>query len=564
MNPDQWDLQWASEMKIWCGEMTNFSKDCGSYFMEDTTPKGSIRTASRVFKWVGNPTGFLQYHDLEGMLDCAQKMVYKSLYNKLKDNVNTLEDYYAVENHSALMHYGGQMRGTSLYRCDFSGMSRSVVQNILLLLSQKKFDVSPKVDVVPIPNSTPMRSPMSLYRSRVIRKLEMLEKTQATYLLKKHDPMMYYHEDSVLQYFKETAQNRLSDAISIMSNLNVTNVIIPGDGFGFFSQVAKYLHKNVVSGESSRMMVGVAAELGTELTCENGISTINRGFEKYGTDCVVFVSFLWAVAPDVIDYGRSLGLRMLNYDKFLYYRGSSDHVEYGSRALRGSKELPWHGLPIKLSEEKNYHTDKPLLTEIMKGPLYFDSLKGLRQLVLYSEMYPFKIQISKESKILASDLQEASKLHSFLLVDKKPCVWLVRCPHNAGKGLAYDIDTWKIIPSPVDINPHIIGSVSSVHLKKIFSRMIVSHGSGKSSKHRKGTKNTTTVPREYSGEMVSLQNVKFIRNTKYYMKSMVTLTPPVRTIFDDGIVQLVWLKSGTYYYEEDYGAKKYVGFTLSS
>jgi len=566
MEVKEWDKLWVTNMKVWRGENSNFSRDCGSYFVDETVDENVLKNEKNKFQWYGTPVGFMRHEELGKMDEKSQKQWYKLYYENLSRCVLTKRDYDAVENHSFLMHYGGQKRGEEIYRCDFSGLSRGIVQYFLLQLSQKKFlTESDKEKEVPYYPRVVL-SEMGQFRAVVVKKLEQTELKKSQDYLEKNNTMTYNDDQSVKSYFDRTALGRLNDATMLMTNIDESSLIIPGDGYGVFTKVAQLTGKEVVSGEISRKIVNLAKSLGVELECEEGEKSIERGIEKFGLDCLILVSFLWSVAPKILEYISRKQYRVLVYDKFIYYKGSSDHVEYGSRVVRGVRGINWRGVPIKMSEEVNYHIDKPLLTEIVKGVLWFDSIKGIRQIAMYSEMYPNKLKVSKSSKVSRVELREMSLIHKFSLVEEEeePKVWLVRCPHNAGKGLSYDIDLWRLISDPINVNKMIIGSVPTSYTTKLFSRDLVSKGSGKANSHRKVAKKNVCAPRQHLDEIVSLQNMRFEKLKKYYLKSGARLTPSVRPIYDDGIVQLVWLRGGTYLYEEGDSQTKYINFTLTS
>jgi len=562
LTKNEWDGVWARTIKIWHGESSNFLRNCGSYFVQETMREDVLRSEKQEILWYGDPVGFIEQDSLSQMDESQKRTYYKNYYELLKTRIQSQRDYDAVQNHSYLMHYGGVLKSKELYRCDFSSFPMSIVQYFLLQLSQVKFGL-------PVPEVKEEKyepkvvlSEMGQFRAKVVAKIEETESKKSQVYLEKDNTMTYYRDETVKMYFDRTAMGRLNDAASLMTNLVETQLIIPGDGYGIFTKVGQLSGKEIISGEVSRKMVNLANDLGVKLECEEGIKTIERGIEKFGTACLIFVSFLWTIAPKILDYVSQKHYRVLVYDKYLYYKGSSEHVEYGSRLLRGTRGTEWRGVPIKMSEETEYHVDKPMLTEITKGVLWFDSVKALRQIALYSEMYPWKIKVASTSKIKPVDLKEMSLIHKFLVVNDKPKIWLVRCPHNAGNGLTYDVDLWKVVPDPVDVNKMIIGSIDTQHVQSLFLRKLVSKGTG--NRKRKIKKKHVSEPRINLSETISLQNTNFKKMSKYYLKSSAKLTPSVRPIFDDGVVQMVWLRGGTYVYEEGDSQTKYVNFVLTS
>jgi hypothetical protein len=311
-------------------------------------------------------------------------------------------------------------------------------------------------------------------------------------------------------------------------------------------------------------MVQWAKKTGVHLEHEDGIKTIQRGVSRFGVDCLVLISFLWTVARHVIEYCYSHKLRVLIYDKFIYYKGSSELVNYGSALLRGVRGIKWQNCPITLREGYEITGHKPMLEELMRGPLFFDAVKGIQQMSLYCEMYPNKVCVSMSSKIDPVELREMSLIHHFRLVDEKPVIWFVRCPHNAGPGLTYDIDKWEIIASPFDINACIIGSVPVAHMVDLFpQKLITKGGTVKGPKGRKRTK-IIVPPRTFGAKIVSKQNMKFRTDRKYYLNVKARLIPEVRPIYVDDVVQLVWLRGTTYQYEEGNTKSKFISYTLNA
>jgi len=339
----------------------------------------------------------------------------------------------------------------------------------------------------------------------------------------------------------------------------------------FFTQIARIQGKQVISGDSSKVMVSWASKLGVELVCETGIQTINRGIQAFGVTALVLVSFLWAVAKDVLKYCVQQDLRFLVYDTYQYFPGASKLKEYGSGILRGTKGIGWLNIPFNLSEDRPLKGDKPMLTEIVKGPIFFDSAKGVRQISMYSEMYPGKIDVSSWSLIPSDELYEMSVIHNFNIVDARPVIWFVRCPHNSGNGISYDLDTWQLIPWTVKISDMIIGSVSAQSVIDLFVRdmnnrpLVDKPRVGRPGIKQK-KKGRAVDPYIVDREFISNSSMWFRRGNKYYVKSACVIRPPPAVLYDDGDLKLVWLKAVSYIYElhDSDPNKGFVSYSLKS
>lgn len=560
---ENWSVEWRSRLKIVEEESPLFSDDKGVYYLQPQTSLNFFVSNGYRCEWVEPNVGFREYCvDADGLV-VPDKVMENSYFARVYAAVITRNHYEQLANHLYLMQYGGQLVGSRVMACDFSGITKSRLKGFILWVGQKRFETIQADELDERYYVRGLPTPIEEYRSVVVQKLESVQKNIFQGSLVKNDARIYYEPHKIATYFRSIALGRVNDASYIFSNLETTNVIIPGDGFGIFTEMGRLMGKNVISGEKSVEMVKFARTLGTELVCEDGINTVLRGFEKFGIDSVVFISFLWTMQKELFFEVRKLGMKMLVYDKFIYYSGSSQMQSYGSRVLRGDVGIGWKGYPIELSEEINYHIDKPLLTEITKGNLYVDSFKGLRQLILYSEMYPSKLRITKQSCINPIELFEISMIHKFQLVDGNPSVRLIRCPHNA-RGLSWDIDTWTIIALPLDVNKYIIGSIPREDILELFDQPLISKGIGSKGKGSKRKRKKIVVPPHVSKQhVVSNQTICFHAGGKYYLKSVAKLTPYVRPIFDNGKVQLVWLRGGTYVYEEDQ-PNVYVRYQLSS
>jgi len=560
-----WMRNWETHLNSKPDVPAAFLSDTGYYYLDFTGILNKVVCDQRVMYWsspfVGPRLSKLNVLKIDrvGLLPDVDKAYLKSLYDK----VLTLDDYEAVSNHMYVLQYGGPRVGKNLAFCDLSGYSMYLLKGFLLTLSQKKFPSRPKsLDPNQI-HVLKVDSELVKYRRKINLKLQSIQKVGVPFTMLKNDPTLYVDSARVSAYFYSTALGRMRDAVSIMSNLDESSLVIPADGFGIFTQVARNFGKEVVSGDSSHVMVKFAKDLGTDLVCEDGIETIRRGVKMFGQKVLIFLAFTWNVASHLIQMCVSSGYRILVYEKYLYYVSSSLLVEYNSSILKGTRGIKWLGIPMKLSESMKYHVDKPMLSELTKGPMYFDSEKGVRQISVYSELYPGKLVVSTQSSILSSDLYEMSQLHLFVLTPANPKVRLIRCPHNCNsETVNWDLDTWKLLSIPIDINKMILGCVSYADLRELFSVPFVSTSSAKVTSP-KNRKKRVTKPIVMNRKLVSPSNFKIFMGAKYYMRSDAQLVPEVRPLFDNGKVKLVWLRLNAYTYIEDGGDNKFVRYTVS-
>jgi len=408
----------------------------------------------------------------------------------------------------------------------------------------------------------PVSSIVGQYRERCVVVLESVQKMGVLPSFLKSDPSTYLKNNLIASYYNETILGRFDDAVALISNIDEPNLIIPGDGFGVFTKIGLLFGKNIVSGESSKAMVKWAKKSGSILVHEDGVGTVKRGIDRFGSGALILISFLWSVACEIIEYCYDHDYRVLVYDKFIYFKGSSKLIGYGSPILRGVRGIKWLNLPMKLSEEYVLKGHKPMLAELMRGPLFFDSVKSIQQISTYCEMYPDKVRVSLDSRIDHVELYEMSRIHHFLLVEDRPVIWFVRCPHNAGSGLTYDVDLWQVVPHIMDINSMVIGTVPMDHMSELCpQRLITKGGTVKGNKHEKVK--IITRPRGINGKIISKQNMRFKSGKKYYMKASARLIPHVRPIYVDDKVQLVWLRHRSYVYEECDSMTKYVRYVIN-
>jgi len=553
----RWLGAWRDKLRIIDTENGVLRSDQTVYYGRFTNECQVFIQAKKRFEW-STPIGGL-HEEGEMLSEDYWRQYFKYVYSL----VQTKADYDAVMNHRMLMYLGGKLIGDRIASCDFSRAPLKLLMGFFLYLGQKKIDIVEPKKETPIYYIQDVKGPLGIFREKIVKRIDKYLVSGIDAKPNKKLQDTYESNQGLAEYFVEVGLGRIEDGVGIFMNLNTSNIIIPGDGCGIFSGVANALGKTVVSGDISRPMVEFARDLGVPMVVENGVMTIERGLKQFKEDYVILISFLWKLAPSIINYCVEKDLKFLVYDKFIYYRDSSKHIEYGSSVLRGVRGLGWKGLPIKLSEETKAHGSKPLLTEIVKGPLFFDSLKGLRQLAIYSEMYPFRIVVSTKSKVSSIELYEMSIIHKFELTNDEPKVWLVRCPHNAGKGLSYDVDTWEVLKQSVDINAMVIGAVSQRVTNLFPVAPYTQEIKGKSSKVvRKHP--VKFAARIVDSKVISNQIKTFVAGKKYYVPAKAVLVPYVEPLYQDSWVKLVWLRGPSYTYEFGDGEVKFVKFTIVS
>jgi len=456
--------------------------------------------------------------------------------------------------------------GYGMASCDFVGISRKLLKAFFLYLGGKKLVTQP-LEYSKGFYTRMCRTEMGDYRHKCIQRLEKVQDLVSHQVQSKKEVTFYDNYVNIETYYSNTITGRLDDAVAIMTNLQENELVIPGDGFGVFTQVAQIYGKQVVSGEKSLAMVAIAGQLGTSLVREDGIHTIERGVQKFGTRVLILLSFLWTIAPQIYRYCIQHSYRVLVYDTYIYYPLSTSLMEYGSEYLRGSEGIKWYGSIITLSEKLKETGKKPMMTQLVRGPLFIDSVKAVRQLAIYSELYPDKIQISEKSLIPKDELREMSAFHKFLVVQSKPVVWLIRCPHHRpdSGGIVFDLDNWSSLSDQIQVNKMIIGHVPERLIKGYFPladlRVEMPRPKAMRSKRKKQHK----IPMVVEGsKVVGLQTVRFIQNNKYYMASRSVLKPHVSPIFDDGEVKLVWLQKLAYVYEYSDMPHKFVSYHLNA
>jgi len=559
---DDWCVEWQDHIRLNEEDVPQFTTNTVEYLGEMTNVVGQIIFEDEKFHWGLPYVGFRE--DFRSQSDLIQKQKNKEYLAKVYGSVKTVADYDAVLNHGYVLQIGQKFKSHVLACCDLSGISRYELKGFFLSLGQKKLVEKEEFVKETLYQSLPVLTPMGKYRQQCVEMVDGIRQKGVVPKVEKGIIDTYTDSEKAQSYLSETLIGHLDDAVAILSNIDEPTIVIPGDGYGVFTQVARLLGKEVVSGDSSREMVKLALKLGTVIQCEDALKTVERGFRKFGKTCLVLISFLWTVVPAFISHCMEQGYRVLVYDKYLYYKGSSKLKSYGNELLRGVNGIGWLGLPFKLSEDHPLIGHKPMLTELMKGPLFFDSIKGLRQISMYAEMYPDQIQVSDQSKVDPGELYEMSQIHKFRVVKSKPVVWFVRVPHNGGNGLVYDVDKWEVVPQTLDINAHLLGSVRADHMESLFGKhTLVARGRGMG-RGRGGARKVTTTPRMAGNAMVSKQNRKFKLGRKYYMKASAKLTPYVKPLYKDDKVQVVWLRQGNYVYEEDIQKKTYVRCELSA
>lgn len=560
-----WNLEWFKRLHLSLEEQPHFSVDTGEYYCEQTSNVGEVICEETRFTWGYPYVGFrdkandnVMGHDATGVGRDGIHYYLQLIY----DNVLNLDDYNRVLNHGYLLHIGRAFIGLQLACCDLSDIPKQRLKGFFLRLGQKKYNLVPKIEKEAVYLVKPVSSIVGQYRERCVVVLESVQKMGVLPSILKSDPSIYLKDNLIASYYNETILGRFDDAVALISNIDEPNLIIPGDGFGVFTKIGLLFGKNIVSGESSKIMVKWAKRSGSILVHEDGIGTVKRGIDRFGPGALILLSFLWSVAREIIEYCYDHDYRILVYDKFIYFKGSSKLIGYGSPILRGVRGIKWLNLPMKLSEEYVLKGHKPMLAELMRGPLFFDSVKSIQQISTYCEMYPDKVRVSLDSRIDCVELYEMSRIHHFLLVEDRPVIWFVRCPHNAGSGLTYDVDRWQVIPHIMDINSMVIGTVPMDHMSELCpQRLITKGGTVKGNKHEKVK--IITRPRGTNGKIISKQNMRFKLGKKYYMKASARLTPHVRPIYVDDKVQLVWLKHRSYVYEERDSMTKYVRYVIN-
>jgi hypothetical protein len=556
----QWCVEWKKGLSRIQGKRPNFKEETGTYYLDSLYDNTIFQIDDVEFRWT-YPVCGLREKEIDQKTGLSMNIdLDKAYMRKVYGQVVTKEDYEAVSNHAYLMMFHGKPGPTRAAACDFSGFRKAQLLGFLLQLSQKKF-VERKEEEEEVYYVKPVLTSVEKLRVLVVAEMEAEPKLDVTYF-RKNDPETYFDTLSSRTYYRATCLGRLTDAVQIFQNLKETQLIIPGDGYGIFTAVGRLMGKEIVSGDSSVQMIKIAEKLEVEIRLETAEMTVDRGIEKFGPHALIFLSFLWAVASSIFAYCRRSGYRVLVYDKYTYYPGASEHIEYGSKLLRGPIDLEWRGLRMELSERQIEKGQKPLLTEIVKGPLSFDHIKGIKQIAIYSEMYPMKLKVSVYTEIPKKELQEMAIRHKFLIVKTCPLITIVRLWHNSRPNLSYDVDNWSIIPWTIDISKLIIGSVDQAALRILFGDRI-KKVEPVSSKAKIGKKRVSLQPPFEEGtKFISGQNVVFVANRKYYLDRRVVLEPEEPNLYRDEYLRVVWLKRSRYKYELDKGINSYTAYNL--
>jgi len=535
------------------------------YYFEEGSNLQLLVIEGTEYYW-SEPVCGLRNRELDSCGSSTNVQLDREYLKRVYESVQTLEQYHNVLNLGYLMLIGVTPEGNGMACCDFIGISRGMLKSFFLYLGGKRFQTR-EVQLHKEFYTRMCRTELGEYRHQCVKRLDRVQTNLSHQTMSKKTCEFYEAKVNVDSYYTTTVLGRLNDAVAVMTNLQETEIVIPGDGFGVFSRVAQIFGKQVVSGESSLLMVSVAGELGTSLVREDGISTVQRGISKFGSNVLVFISFLWAVAPEIYRYCIQHGYRVLVYDTYLYYPLSSTLAEYSSQYLRGNIGIKWYGSAISLSEKLRETGHKPMLTQLVRGPLFIDSVKAVRQMAIYSEMYPDAIQISKRSLIKTEELVEMSYFHKFRVVDSRPVVWLIRCPHHRpdSGGVVFDLDNWSSLSDEIQINKMIIGHVPERLIKEYFPLADLRVEKPQPKSMRTKRKKPRKIPMIVEGsKVIGLQTVRFVQGNKYYMASRSVLRPFVAPLFDDGEVKLVWLQKLAYVYEYSDMPHKFVSYHLNA
>jgi len=495
----------------------------------------------------------------EKELDTLEKQ--QGYLKQVYDQTLTCHDYDAVLNHGHLMRHGGVLRGENVAAVNFRNIPRALMKVFYLRLGNKKL-LGEEIPVeerqeVPVPQST-----MGVYREKCV---DIQNEAYAMGLIADDhwsEQQTYENKAMVRSYYCRTVTNRLDDAKMIMVNLNELNLIIPGDGYGVFSQMAIMTGKTVVSGDKSEQMVQLAQELGTDMKCETAQETILRGIEQFGRGALIFIAFLNSLVPGLMMWCVDQGYRILVYERYPYYSGSSKLREYGSKILRGVEGINWRGCILNLHEERFGKVKNPMLTQIVRGPIYIDSIRFIFQIAIYSESYPGQIVISRQSNVPVEELEEASRFHGIKLVDDDPKVAFVRSYHNARQCDTYDADTWVRVPMQVTPAHILLGAVDRGYLEKLMKYVKFVGPLRKGKRKKKNQMNRGAVLVDQANLVPNGHNT-FVMGQKYYISALARLVPYVKPIYKDKVVQLVWLKTLTYKYVIDKGKEGYQSYVLT-
>jgi len=288
---ENWSVEWRSRLKIVEEESPLFSEDKGVYYLQPQTSPNFFVSSGYRCEWVEPNIGFREYCiDVDGLIVPDKKME-NEYFSRIYASVVTKNQYEQLANHLYLMQYGGQLIGSRVMACDFSGITKARLKGFILWVGQKRFQTIQVDEPDEHYYVRGLPTPIEEYRSVVVQKLESVQKNVFQGSLVKNDARIYYESHKIATYFRSIALGRINDASYIFSNLEATNIIIPGDGFGIFTEMGRLMGKTVISGEKSIEMVKFSKTLGTDLVCEDGIDTVLRGFEKFGFNSVVFISF---------------------------------------------------------------------------------------------------------------------------------------------------------------------------------------------------------------------------------------------------------------------------------
>jgi len=344
------------------------------------------------------------------------------------------------------------------------GISLNLIKGFITFLDGKNLKTSE--DEINLSVMVPVltRTNVGVLESRVSQLMERV--ISGSYVKgSKKDQLTYENQELAYGYFANTIQGRMRDACNLYILLRKDNVIIPGDGYGYFTGYFRSLGLQVVSGDKSPVMVGIAGELGVSLVREDWLGTLNRS-RSMNIDGIVLVSFLQASCPDLIDYLISNKYRFLVYDNHAEVV-SNPKLNVLNPVLR-SYGLPQISTLCDMSEcVKKIKVKKPmidLVTEIIE----VDTTYALDQLKPISNVYPNQILISNESKMGKSDISAILKNYPLMkLVPEKATFGMWRYPHHY-KYYGVDVDLWDNL-SLKNINRYLLGDVRKRDLSEYFN-----------------------------------------------------------------------------------------------
>jgi len=592
--------EWVENLDkfLLCGSdfVTDYSIDDTIYYFDRTDSKYVVRTKRQEYTWTGPIVGFRDKFRIKGTMKVVSGRDDMEYLREVLGAIKTNEDARAVMNHRGLLRLGCTGIGDKIACIDLEGIPKSTLTGFFLCISQKRYSDAVIVPVkVPVPVVlSPVLAPIDQFRRKVVELVVSIESGKKLQHVPAGEPSTYEHRLTSEMYIRETAIKHLNDAVEIVSNIECDKIIIPGDGIGVFTQVARIMGKDVVSGDSSSHMVDIACGLGiTNYKQEHGIDTIERAVNEFNSrvqsdedsesagdvkdtpsyEVVVFLSFLWKLAPDILLYCRANCLPYIVYDTSSYYPGSSEMVDLGNNILKCTKGVRWAHRRVKLREMKYVYDHKPMIDKIGSGVIYFDSVKGLRQVFPYTEINPGLVRVSRKSLQSGDDpgsddgrLVEMSKIHKFELVDCVPDVRFLRIPHNVGPGLNYDIDTWKLFDGLIDIADNIVGNVRIDYVQELYGSLVGAGmrkaGGGGRTKHLVSRKKAYVDGRYY----LPRPGKRYFQNSKYYIMAAAQMIPVPKILWTNGKLSLVWLVADHYGYDyvhDDGGSGLIVSFVLN-